>query len=932
MISSGVRERIEQARRSHVLRLDPNDYSSSTASNIGRLAELPDEVRELTDLKELILRDQSFRALPDWIAELTSLETLDLSNNGLETVPEVVTRLRSLRNLGLSSNQLTGLPADIGNLTGLTALVLPGNRVRQLPLSIGALDRLQVLDLGGNFLSDLPEPIHLLTRLTHLILWGNHFSEIPAELSAFRDLVLLDFSCSGVNDVRGSWPQDHPPRLADPTAPLSRQVGATFTRKERFKSIPDWLPAALPKLQAIYLSQHDITDLPRSFGALTELKSLFLSDNKLATVPGPVFELTALRQLDLHQNSIRDFPANLAQLRELDYLDLAGNPLPIPPEVLERPKEPKAIIEYAGRVRTATRPLNEAKLIIVGEGSVGKTSLVKRITRNSFDENENMTEGIAVTRWENLPGEHNITLNIWDFGGQEIMHATHQFFMTKRSIYVLVVDARQNEEQNRIEYWLKLIQSFSDHSPVIIVGNKCDQARLDIDRRGLRKKYEDIIGIVSASCQTGEGVDGVKKVLTRAVTKLPNVRDLVPVAFFDVKQHLEELKINYVSFSDYEELCVDSGITTRASQDLLIDLLHDLGTVLCFRHDPRLADTNILNPSWVTGGVYRLINSGLAAQRKGVLDWPVINDILECDDYPMERRSFIVEMMKKFELCYESVDGDFLVPDLMPKEEPDTGSWTGALHFEIKYDILPSSIVSRLIVRMKALISKGTVWRTGVVLRMDRNRALVNGDQEDAVISVDVSGPTNGRRGLLTAIRTELRAIERTIPGLTVEERVPVPGHTGISVPYDHLLMLDAAGHTTVIPQGLTEEFNVKELLDGVETPEARDASRTVASRDIAKPPASARDRDPDDSRPWTVGQSIGLGSFLLLGVIVVLAACIATYKFVNAGVAAAAGALALAVIVVVGLFILRASGRISEKGLIKGTKQALALLGNSKD
>lgn len=54
------------------------------------------------------------------------------------------------------------------------------------------------------------------------------------------------------------------------------------------------------------------------------------------------------------------------------------------------------------------------------------------------------------------------------------MHATHQFFLTKRSLYLLVLDARSSEEQNRLEYWLKIIGSFGGESPVIVVGNKLD--------------------------------------------------------------------------------------------------------------------------------------------------------------------------------------------------------------------------------------------------------------------------------------------------------------------------------------------------------------------------------------------------------------------------------------------------------------------------
>jgi internalin A len=63
-------------------------------------------------------------------------------------------------------------------------------------------------------------------------------------------------------------------------------------------------------------------------------------------------------------------------------------------------------------------------------------------------------------------GEREIKVNFWDFGGQEIMHATHQFFLSKRSLYILVLDGRKDEKP---EYWLKLIENFGGDSPVLVV-------------------------------------------------------------------------------------------------------------------------------------------------------------------------------------------------------------------------------------------------------------------------------------------------------------------------------------------------------------------------------------------------------------------------------------------------------------------------------
>ena len=87
------------------------------------------------------------------------------------------------------------------------------------------------------------------------------------------------------------------------------------------------------------------------------------------------------------------------------------------------------------------RPLNEAKLILVGFGDVGKTSLVNRLVHDTFTAGEAKTEGIAITQWPiRLNGTEDVRLHVWDFGGQEIMHATHRFFLSQRSLYLVVLN------------------------------------------------------------------------------------------------------------------------------------------------------------------------------------------------------------------------------------------------------------------------------------------------------------------------------------------------------------------------------------------------------------------------------------------------------------------------------------------------------------
>ena len=80
------------------------------------------------------------------------------------------------------------------------------------------------------------------------------------------------------------------------------------------------------------------------------------------------------------------------------------------------------------------------------------------------------------------PSEQDITMQLkaWDFGGQVIYHATHQFFLTNRSLFIVVWNARHGYEQGKLYYWLDAIKSRAPESPVLIVATHTDERDADI--------------------------------------------------------------------------------------------------------------------------------------------------------------------------------------------------------------------------------------------------------------------------------------------------------------------------------------------------------------------------------------------------------------------------------------------------------------------
>ena len=216
-----------------------------------------------------------------------------------------------------------------------------------------------------------------------------------------------------------------------------------------------------------------MTSLPPEISELKNLTELDISDNQLTSLPPEISELKNLTELDISDNRLTSLLPEILELRlniqwkykqessKSNTIYLKGNPLENPP--LEIVRQGKEESDDFKSLEGENKPLNEVKVLLVGDGGAGKTSLVKRLLGENVDGNEPQTQGINIRRRILKDGEREIKANFWDFGGQEIMHATHQFFLSKRSLYILVLDGRKDEKP---EYWLKLIENFGGDSPV----------------------------------------------------------------------------------------------------------------------------------------------------------------------------------------------------------------------------------------------------------------------------------------------------------------------------------------------------------------------------------------------------------------------------------------------------------------------------------
>ena len=745
--------------------------------------------------------------LPREIGKLDQLVSLDLCGNDLIALPPEIGQLRHLTQLDLRHNQLISLPSETGLLTGLCSLDLRDNRISGLPSEMEMMVNLSTLDLRQNLIQVFPQVILRLFGLSELQLWRNPLVTVPLEIEQLIRLRLLNLGGNTMPEIpEGIWRLTGLEHLI-----IDHTHVSNLPRDVRY----------LRNLKYVELHDNRLSGLPAEIGELSRLLALILHHNAITHLPSEIGALGRLSRLDVHHNQLVSVPPEIGRLGSLEFLDLTENPLSIPPEILVKAGDPTAIITYyVDHLDGQKRPLNEAKMVLVGQGDVGKSSLVRRLIQDTFDPMEPQTQGVAIQAWRVQVNDTDMQLNVWDFGGQEIMHATHQFFLTKRTLYLLVLDCRLTEDENRLEYWLKIIQSFGGDSPIIIIGNKSDQQRLDLDERGLRVKYPQIHAVMETSCASGQGIDKLRARIMREVTRMPHVRDALLTSWFEVKRDLEVLEMDYIPYERYLAMCQERGITDERSQRTLIGFLHDLGIVMNYQDDPRLEDTSILNPQWVTQGVYRILCDRELLKKRGRLERAALDHMLEPRVYPRHKHQFVLDIMQKFELCFpfqDSGDSVFLVPDLLSKEAPVTGDWQSALAFQYHYNVLPSSVISRFIVRMHPYLYQDIHWRNGVMVADGGNIALIQADKVDRRVYVWVKGPEHTRRALLSIIRFHFDMIHSSVPGIRVEEKVPLPDHPEIVVDYQYLVDLEAMGEKRFVPAGLRQRADVRSLLEGVD-------------------------------------------------------------------------------------------------------------------
>jgi len=459
-----------------------------------------------------------------------------------------------------------------------------------IPAEVFALEQLEVLKVINNRLTAIPDTIAQLHNLTSLNLSSNQLTEVLDTIGQLHDLMSLNLSSNKLTKV------------SDMIGQLQNLTSLNLSSNQ-LTEVPDTI-GQLQNLTSLNLSSNRLTEVPDTIGQLQNLTQLFLYDNPIQSIPELIYELRSLIMLYLSnirfgKNQIKKISPKILQLQNLTYLDLKGNPVEIPPpEVVNKGVE--AIKNYFRQLEAKGQDyLYEAKLLIIGEGGAGKTTLAKKIENPNYQlqEDETSTEGIDVIQWH-FPMENGqpFRVNIWDFGGQEIYHATHQFFLTKRSLYALVADTRK--EDTDFYYWLNAVELLSDNSPLVIIKNEKQDRHREINERLLRGQFTNLKETLPTNLATNRGLSEILQEIKHYICQLPHIGAPLPKTWVKVREALEKDSRNHISLEEYLDVCEKNDFTERKDSLQLSGYLHDLGVCLHFQEDSLLKMTVILKPKW----------------------------------------------------------------------------------------------------------------------------------------------------------------------------------------------------------------------------------------------------------------------------------------------------------------------------------------------
>ena len=403
------------------------------------------------------------------------------------------------------------------------------------------------------------------------------------------------------------------------------------------------------------------------------------------------------------------------------------------------------IVLYLTNARnpSASVDMKRVKVIIVGPGDAGKTTLVRRLLSDTFGSPPGMTDGIAIEHWE----YEGIQFHFWDFGGQAVYMNTHPLFFDSHTIFVLVWNPRAN---NHLDLYLESVRNCAAAAPLLLVTTHGDEvssvSELDVGR--YTHEYGPVAEYVHIDSSSGTGIDQLRSSLVAAALSQEHVVQQVPRSLVELEKHLARASREHFHMPADEFHALARGQFEMSAElsEWVLGLFHRWGVVYVLPGGEvvlapqQLADVMACVITAHTSTLDRLGGLG----REGLLVHNHISEVWSA--YPEPLHASFLELMHQCGLAYplhDAAGGDLhasIVPAMLPEyplglsmgvggvgcgEDELTQAFLGGLTplptVRVEVNHLPRQLIAKLQVRLRSLATLGGAWRSGCVLRLDRS-------------------------------------------------------------------------------------------------------------------------------------------------------------------------------------------------------------------
>ena len=404
-----------------------------------------------------------------------------------------------------------------------------------------------------------------------------------------------------------------------------------------------------------------------------------------------------------------------------------------------------SIAEYLENVKrqgAAVYIQRETRLLILGSAGAGKTTLVRRLKGDESDPAPaDSTHGVDTSVELDCNGTK---AHVWDFGGQVIYHASHRCFMTANCIYILVVNARteDNRDCTRIKYWLETIRIYSDNSAkVFIVINESDNRKQNAEDYDsfMHGKYASLVqGFFSFNISKEMHGNAGRGFLKELIFYIENIGHQAfgqndNYAINEIKDLFSQNK-QIIEAGELEKILKKNSIKTDDDQKRAIILFNTLGVALNYD----FMEGYVLDPYWISHGVYLVIDY-LQKNKSMFVNHNELDAVfgMERGIYPEGKRDYILDLMEHYKIGFRNKNGvrGLIVPcaasqfkprDVIVTVEPDNSVT------QVERDDLqefPADFFYRYTCAnendIKKYGEKWAIWQTGMVLEKDNASALV---------------------------------------------------------------------------------------------------------------------------------------------------------------------------------------------------------------